>query len=60
MIIVVEVINVKKDEELLTMVEYMEGWIKRLVENQWVGVTVEEGGEEGKAMLMVSVSREGH
>ena len=33
MVIVVEVINVKKDAELVTMVESLEGWIKRLVEN---------------------------
>ena len=42
MIVVVEVINIKQDEELVIMLIWMEWWIKRLVYNFWTEITVED------------------
>ena len=36
------------------------GWMKRLVINYLAGIMVREVGEEGKVVLIVRVSREGH
>ena len=40
MVIVVEVVNVNQDDKLVIMLEWIEGWMKRLVGNLWARLKV--------------------